>query len=178
MKIGIFTVFTVILFFISTSVSVTAVTHQDTLMELTSRVQDSDPKASTEMDPQDVWDYNDDWEWDVDIADGDNVHIDTECIWINANYFQANSGYHYYYVSGVYTKGGTTKSDWDSMYEWTDGTYGSIPEQGSDTLTLQFDNLEQGGTITLYWYVYAENFKYGTPNPTEDEEHSGLVRLS
>jgi hypothetical protein len=64
------------------------------------------------------------------------------------------------------------------MDELTDGTYGSIPEQGSDTITLQFDNLEQGGTITLYWYVFAENRKYGTPYPEADEEHTGLVRLS
>ena len=178
MKIGIFAVFTVILFFLSTSVNVTADTHQEILMELTSMVQDSDPKASTEMDPQDVWDYNDSWGWTLDIDNGDNVHIGTECIWINANYYEEDSGYHYYYVSGEYTKGGITIEDDISTYEWTDGTYGAIPEQGSRTIYLEFDNVQEGGIITLYWYVYAENFKYGTPHPTEDEEHSGLVRLS
>ena len=177
MKIGIFALATVILFLLSTSVSVTAYTHQETLMELTSMVQDDDPKASVDMDPQDVWDYED-WVWELDIDNGDNVYIDTECIWINANYFQEDSGYHYYYAAGVYRKGGTTIPDSDSTFEWTDGTYGAIPEQGSRTIHLQFDNLEQGGLITLYWYVYAENKKYSNPVPIVDEEHSGLVRLT
>jgi hypothetical protein len=179
MKIGIFAIATVILFLLSTSVSVTATTYQETLMELTSGVQEENPRAYVSMDPQDVW-SNTDWNWTLDINDGDNVYIDTECIWINGNIRSsppAYTGYHYYYVEGDYRKGIDHINDWDDLAKYTYGrTMGTEPEQGSDTLTLEFDNLEEGGTISLYWYVYAENYK--TPSVDADMEHTGTVYLT
>jgi hypothetical protein len=176
-SIGIFVLATVIMFFLSTSISVTAATHQETLMELTSKVWDADPKALVIMDPQDVWTYAD-WEWSLEINNGDNVYIDTKCIWLNGNNPSVpDSGYHYYYVDGTYIKGLTYKQDDDNHIEWTDGVSGSAWEQGDITLTLEFDNLERGGTIFLYWYVQAINYEYPGP-PEAEDEHTGTVYLT
>ena len=175
-SIGIFVLATVIMFFLSTSISVTAATHQETLMILESKVLNANPYAEVSIDPQDVWTYAD-WEWTLEINNGDNVIIDTTCNWFNYNPWEQNSGYHYFLIEATYVKGLDTREDDDDHTEWTDGVSGSTPERGSETITVQFNNVERGGTIYLYWYVKAKN--YAAPgDPEAEDEHTGTVYLT
>jgi hypothetical protein len=60
-KIGIFAVFTAILFILSTSTSVTAAVHRGTYMYMTSNVYDGWPYANVNVEPQDVGGSYDNW---------------------------------------------------------------------------------------------------------------------
>ena len=175
-SIGIFAVLTVILFFLSTSISVTAATHQEKLIELESKVWSENPYAQVTMSPQDVWSYSN-WNWTLDINNGDNVYIDTKCIWANGNPWAPDSGKHFYLADGTYIKGATQIQDDDDHEEWTDGEDEEGWETGDITLTLQFNNVEEGGTIYLFWSVYALNI---APNPDVEVEnwHNGTVKLT
>lgn len=175
-SIGIFAVITVILFFLSTSISVTAATHQEKLIELESKVWSESPYAQVTMSPQDVWSYSN-WNWTLDINNGDNVYIDTKCIWANGNEWTLNSGEHFYLTDGTYIKGATQIQKDDDHTEWTDGDYEDGWETGDTTLTLQFDNLEEGGTIYLFWSVFAKNWAQGG-YPEVETNHNGIVTLT
>jgi hypothetical protein len=175
-SIGIFAVVTVILFILSTSVSVTAATHRETTMVLESRVREDLYQALVIMTPQNVWD-RDNWTWTPDINNGDDVIIDTTCEYLNANYYVSGppTGYHNFTVEGSYVKGLNTQEDADYAGIYTYGSQGGIPERGSTTITIGFYNLEEGGTIHLYWYVLANNTKYSV---TDEDENYGTIYLT
>ena len=177
-SIGIFAVSTVILFILSTSVSVTAATHRETTMVLESRVREDLYQALVIMTPQNVWDM-DNWTWTPDINNGDDVIIDTTCEYLNANIYNpppyGHTGYHYFYVEGAYVKGVSTQEDDDHVGIYTYGSQGGIPERGSTTITVGFYNLEEGGTIHLYWYVLADNI---IKSVTDEDENYGTIYLT
>jgi hypothetical protein len=175
-KIGIFALATVIMFLLSTSVSVTAATHRETIMVLGSRVREDNPRASVSMVQQDVW-VASGWEWTVDINDGDDVIIDTTCEYLNANVYLGGgyTGHHYFYVEATYVKGLDVRNDDDYADIYTYGSQGGIPEQGSTTITVAFYNLEEEGTIYLYWYVLADNLKHSVD---AEDDHTGTVHLT
>jgi hypothetical protein len=176
-SIGIFTLATVIIFFLSTSISVTAATHQETIMILESDVWDDSPYAEVSIDPQDVWTYAD-WEWTVEINNGDDVIIDTTCNWLNSVYPGWQwSGYHYFNVTASYVKGLDAREDTADLFVYTFGLISSEPDAGSDTITVAFYNVERGGTIYLYWYVYAINYDQN-PDVEAEDEHTGTVYLT
>jgi hypothetical protein len=174
-SIGIFSVAVAILFILSTSVSVTAATHRETLMVLDSQVDKDAPKASVSMDPQDVWQWAV-WNWTLDITNGDNVIIDTTC-----NYFDANTwtgvvtGEHNFDVYGAYVNGMDVDDDEDHESQDTYGAFGGVPEQGSLTMTVTFNNVDEGGTITLQWFVEAKNI---ATSDNADMNHYGTVYLT
>jgi hypothetical protein len=180
MKIGIFAVFTAILFILSTSISVTAATYEETLMILESNVHDSSPKATATMYPQDVWSYSD-WEWTVDISNGDNVVIRTTCNYTNSIPYNPPpydfQGRHYFKIEATYIHLSPPDSDYqeDEDEIETYGSIGGVPASGSFTQTVTFNSVNPGGTIYLHWYVEAENI----PDSVEDDmDHTGTVYLT
>lgn len=168
---------TVILFFLSTSVNVTAATHQEILMELESKVWSVSPYAQVTMSPQDVWSYSN-WNWTLDINNGDNVYIDTICYWANGNDPPSSgSGNHFYLSDGTYIKGATQIQDDDHLDIDTTGVTEDGWETGDHTLQIQFNNIEEGGTIYLFWFVHAINYA-PTPDVKVENWHNGTVYLT
>ena len=174
-SIGIFAVVTVILFILSTSVSVTAATHRETTMVLESWVREDLDQASVNMTPQNVWD-RDNWTWTPDINNGDDVIIDTTCEYLNANHYTGSyTGEHYFNVTASYVKGLDVRFGDDHAGIFTYGSQGGIPERGSTTITVGFTNVQEGGTIYLYWYVLADNI---IKSVTDEDENYGTIYLT
>lgn len=151
-SIGIFAVVTVILFFLSISVSVTATIHTQEIMELGSYVSSSTPRASVRFTPKDVWSYAG-WNWTVDVANGDDIVIKTLCTYGNSQGSPpAETGYHYYVVIADYSDPPTYDND-DADYE----KYTGPDEGGGQTIEVSFTNVQEGARIDLTWYVEATN---------------------
>lgn len=170
-SIGIFTVVTVILFFLSTSVSVTATTHEATLMILDSNVMDEDPKAIASMTPQNIWAYAN-WNWTVDINDGDNINISTTCNYQNDIQYGTDTGYHHFLVNAVY-KNGPDERGKETDFNITT----TIPDSDTITLYIQFDVVYEGGVITIYWDVLAINY-WENPDVERQNYGTGYVTLT
>ena len=132
------------------------------------------PWANVYVDPQDVGGQYNNWEWTVDINDGDDIIIDTTCYY-NNYYFPSSpgEGYHYFLVEATYVNGLDVRPDSDD-FDIT--TYDRL-DSGSTTISVQFENVDEGGTIYMYWYVQAINID-ATPDVDADFENTGTIYLT
>ena len=171
-SIGIFAVITVILFFLATSRSVTATTYYGELMILDSDVMDEDPKAFAHTTPQNIWAYAN-WNWTVDINDGDNITINTTCNYRNyISGSQTQTGEHHFLVNAVYKNGLDEREDEADFHIVTDSG-----QSGSTPLYIIFNDVDEGGIITIYWDVQAIN-KVPTPDVERQNYGTGYVTLT
>jgi hypothetical protein len=172
-KLGIFSVVTVLLLTLSLSPGVTAAAHTETLVELGSYVDTSTPRASVNITPRDdVWSYSN-WNWTVDVNSGDTVTIDTDWEWENYQTGGSPTGKHDFSVTATYRLIPRTEVDSDATGPpLIESDY---LEKDSGTLTVSFSNVDPGAVITIVWYVYAENT---VSTDTADNEQTGYVTLT
>jgi hypothetical protein len=173
-SIGIFAVSMAILFILSTSISVTATLHDETVMDLTSVVNTNSPFADVDMAPQNVWSYSS-WNWTVDVSNGDEIKIYTDCYYYNNRASsETDTGEHFFLVQATY------ENDPDPR-RYDDATWGPIYTDDGDyddeTLIIYFDNIDEGAVIIMYWSVVAIN-TWESPPVESSDGHFGYITLT
>jgi hypothetical protein len=171
-KIVIFTVFTVILFLLSTSTYVTAALDSRTYMILNSNVYDEWPWANVNADPQDAGGQYNNWSWTIDIDNGDDIEIKTTCNY-NNYYTTTGEGYHYFFVMATYVYGLDIRGD----HGYDDFTTHDTGDSGSTTIRVSFGNVAEGAVINMFWYVQAIN-KEQNPDVDDDFDNTGTIYLT
>jgi hypothetical protein len=173
LSIGIFAVAMAILFILSTSVSVTAFIHTQTIMVLSSNVNPSSPFADVDMAPQNVWSYSN-WNWTVDVSNGDDIIINTHYYYNNnRNSGLDDTGRHFFSVQATYENDPEPR-----RYDLADFEIETDDWQfGDDILEIRFDDIDEGAVIILYWIVIATNIEKD-PDVEDSEGHFGYITLT
>jgi hypothetical protein len=174
-SIGIFASVTAILFLLSMSISVTAATHTEVLMVLGSRVKGSSPFAEVSFTPQNVWNY-DDWTWTLDINNGDDVVIRTNCTWENTQFIYppSDTGVHYFDVIADYYDPVPPRLDSDDEDYQINTSYN---ESGWTILEVSITNVQEGAQIYLTWFVETTN-TVQTPDVIVGDQETGTIYLT
>jgi hypothetical protein len=166
--IGIFTILTVFLVYLSTASNVAANPHERNYIDLKSWVDPNPPGWAVNITIN-VPPVN--YRWNIrNVGSGDLVNLSVKCFYENnfdpAKIGLGHSGYHWYSIDTLY-KGVHT------MDNWSIETYAG--QSGYYWLYHEVDNVDPFTTINVGWDVYVENYINDTDG---EDDYDGFIDLT